>query len=79
MPSNSWWLHGPIIAKQVLFDSIDVALHGQITGNITDLLQFALNNPTYLRVDQASMALNYLGGGSIRPVGHLGSQSVMSF
>jgi hypothetical protein len=64
MPNNSWWLHGAILNKQVLFDSLDVALHGTITGSIADLSTASAFNLTQGQIDRA---IAWFGGTS-RPV-----------
>ncbi len=66
--TGSWWLHGPLQSQQLLFDSLDVALHGHITGSVADLVAFQAANPTYLTVSQVSRTLTWFGNaGSTRP------------
>jgi hypothetical protein len=64
MPSNSWWLHGPLLAKQILFDSLDIALHGTITGSIADLSTSSAFN---LTSKQITDTIGWFGG-TTRPV-----------
>ena len=66
----SWYIHGPILAQQLLFDSLDVALHGHLTGSIADLPQFLADNPTYLTADQAVRTINWFKS-SVNPTGML--------
>ena len=64
MPNNSWWLHGALINKQILFDSLDVALHGTITGSVADLSTGSFG----LTPDQITKALAWFRVSSFDPL-----------
>ena len=67
--TGSWWIHGPLLAQQLLFDSLDVALHGHLTGSVADLGTFQTAHPTYLTAAQAAKTIAWFGGsGSSRPI-----------
>ena len=54
MPASSWWLHGPVKVKQLLFDSLDVALDGTLNGNICNLTTAAGYNLTQDQIDRTT-------------------------
>jgi len=64
MPNNSWWLHGPAYTRQLLFDSLDAALHGVPTGSIADITTASGYNLTQ---EQITRARDWFGNNYIRP------------
>jgi hypothetical protein len=59
--TNSFWIHGPLLAKQILFDSLDTALHGTLTGSIADLSTSSAFN---LTSKQITDTIGWFGGTS---------------